>query len=147
MRGWKWRHHLMASQSLTAVYYCAESSDGAWYGESVRPAGSDRVGGGSSPLHAALWMFPCQPCIPSSPLPGPVLSNSKVRRDKPVTSVVICIELLFIIRPSLTDTTSTLPVGSVTVWLIFIQCNGCSNKSLWEESELFRQFNSIIAVK
>lgn len=28
MRGWKWRHHLRASQSITAVYSCAKSSSG-----------------------------------------------------------------------------------------------------------------------
>lgn len=70
---------------------------------------------GSSPLKAPLWMFPIHPAsrLPQLSDPGPesstvilltdlnCRSHSKLQRDKhTVTSVVICIELLVIIRPA-----------------------------------------------
>lgn len=86
------------------------------YDESIRSAGSDRVQGLQSTRGSSLDV-PHSPCIPLPQLsdPGPESStvilltdlnrrsHAKLQYDKhTVTSVVICIELLVIIRPALT---------------------------------------------
>ena len=53
MTGWQWRHNLRVSKSFKDVQR-AESSGGAWLGESVRSAGSDRVQGLQSTPNSSL---------------------------------------------------------------------------------------------
>lgn len=114
MRGWKWRHHLRASQSITAVYSCAKSSSGVrWVYTLCRvwpstgaPVHSRLLSGCSPftlhPITTTLWS---RTWILSVILLTDLnrRSHAKLQYDKhTVTSVVICIELLVIIRPALT---------------------------------------------
>lgn len=108
-------------------YLCAKSSSGVWLGESTRSAGPERVQGLQSTLCSSLDA-PHSPCISSSQLPDPghlpqlyclqnCDGNSKVTLW--FTSVVICIEVLVIIRSSLTQSQHEpkVLIDSVRWWL------------------------------
>lgn len=130
------------------------------YDESIRSAGSDRVQGLQSTRGSSLDV-PHSPCIPLPQLsdPGPESStvilltdlnrrsHAKLQYDKhTVTSVVICIELLVIIRPALTRRRRH-PNACFTL----IQKDWHSNKSHSffppTQNPLFISWNWIIAIK